>query len=276
MKLQPFILLLLFTTACITDEIPFKGAEERIVVEGWLTDQDTFQYVKLSKTQAFESTDGPEYVSNATVNVWSSQGERNSYQYTSEGWYRSQNEFAGRRGIMYWLAIDLEDGSRIESGNEVFRDRPTIDSLAYDSYTRDSESNPQVEETIYYPIVYSTDKPRVRNYYRWKLYRNDTLFSAPEYMILLDDRFFDGNDYQNEFSSFEYGLGDKVTLELHEISSAAFDYLSLLKSQTTTLGTVSSVSPASVRGNLGYIDKGDQVLGFWGVASVTTDTLTIR
>ncbi|WP_421889182.1 DUF4249 domain-containing protein [Marinoscillum sp.] len=269
------ISLAIILLACSTDDPPIASTSF-LVVEGWLTDQDTPQYVRLTRSQEFLSTEANNFVSDAEIQVRSSRSEQFTFSHQSNGLYLSDVPFAGRPNTSYWVRISLSNGSTVESDLEMLPTTTTIDSLAFDFYLRPSEDDPQIDERVYYPIAFSKDDGSLRNYYRWKLYKNDTLFADPEHLILLSDRFFDGNAYQNDFTNFEYKLGDKITVEKLEISQNAYEYLSLLKSQTTTLGTVSSVSPAPVKGNLHYLSSTTQVLGYYGVASVRQDSLTIN
>jgi len=269
------ISLAIILLACGTDDLP-TASSSFLVVEGWLTDQDTQQYVRLSRSQEFLSSEANRFVSDAEIQVRSSRNEQFTFSHQSNGLYLSDIPFAGQPNNSYWIRISMPNGSIVESNMEMIQPASEIDSLAFDFYLRPSEEDPQIDEKVYYPIAFAKDEGSARNYYRWKLYKNDTLFSDPEYLVLLSDRFFDGNAYQNDFTNFEYQLGDKITVEKLEISQKAYEYLSLLKSQTTTLGTVSSVSPAPVKGNLHYLSSTTQVLGYYGVASVRQDSLRIN
>lgn len=273
-KIVACILPFLIIWSCQTEDV-FSSYNSSVVVEGWLIDIDTFQYVQLSESQSFDDQSTAEYLSTATVKVISNTGESYVFKHDSDGVYISESEFAGVNGRRYYLQITLTDGSVIESNREVMKDAPEIDSIAYDSYERSTDNNPDIEETVYYPIAYSSDTPGESNYYRYRLYRNDTLFSDTEYMVLLSDQFFDGNEFGNDFTDFEYFPGDSAIVELMEISETAYDYLTELKSQTTTLGTVSSVTPSNLPSNLQYKSAEKEVLGFWGVASVKRSGIKI-
>ena len=67
-----------------------------------------------------------------------------------------------------------------------------------------------------------------------------------------------------------------MTVQLASISQRAHGYLSLLKSQITTLGTSSGTTPAIVTGNLFFTeDNSEIVLGFFGAASSSYATETV-
>ncbi|MEQ8472259.1 MAG: DUF4249 family protein [Marinoscillum sp.] len=264
-------------SGCLSDEIPFNNATPIIVVEGWLTDQPGNQYVRISQTQSFNSSEASPTIDNATVYTKSIGGDSMIYAFVGNGRYESSEVFSGRRNFSYQLFIELSDGRVISSSIERMRTAPVIDSLFYDSYERESEENPNIIETVYFPKAQIQDTEGIENYYRWRVFRNDTLFSEPEHIVLINDRFFDGNSptLENEFTIFEYFQDDSIGLELQEISQRAYEYLRLLKSQTTTIGTVSSVTPASIDGNLTFQNSDDEVLGFWGVVSVNSAGIKI-
>jgi hypothetical protein len=268
-KKSIYILLLIWLNfGCNVDDVSLDRSEPIPVVEGWLTDIDTFQRLRLTYTQSFGSADAATVLDNASVQVLVGNNPQ-YFSYDQNGWYISNNEFAGKPGMQHQLRITTPDGVIISTG-EIMSSAPTIDSLMYDFYEQPSEEDSDIIEVIYYPIATIIDEGNERNYYRWRVYRNDSLFSAPESLVLVSDRFFNGNEttFENEFTSFDFAYGDSITLELMEISVDAYNYLRLLKNQTTTLGTISSVTPAGVIGNLQYLNSNKEVLGFWGVASI--------
>ena len=268
-------ILMAFITGC-SDEIALPVTQEILVVEGWLTDVDTFQMVRLSRTVSFESENSSTSVSNASVHIRSNQ---DNYELThiSDGIYQSNVEFAGVSGRSYWVEISL-DGQMVVSNKEIMRTVPPLDSLYFDFFERQSEENPQLEELVYYPIGYFSDNGDEQNFYRWKFKRNNEPFAEPEDIFILEDRFLNGLDsIKNEFTGFEYDLNDTISIELQEISFDAYDYLRLLRLQTTSLGTRSGTTPSVVRGNLtDSSDPSRLILGYFGVISTTSDTQIIN
>ena len=269
------ILMVLILLGC-SDEIALPETQEILVVEGWLTDQDTFQKVRLSRTVSFESENSSTGVIDASVLIRSNQ---NSYElaHIKDGIYQSNIEFAGVAGRSYWLEISM-DGKIFESNKETMRSVPALDSIYFDFFERQSEENPQLEELVYYPIGYFSDNAEEQNFYRWKFKRNDELFAEPEDIFILEDRFLNGLDsIKNEFTGFEYDLNDTISIELQEISFDAYNYLRLLRLQTTSLGTRNGTTPSVVRGNmLDSSNPASLVLGYFGVISTTSDTLVIN
>ncbi len=268
-------ILLLILTAC-GDEIVLPETSELLVVEGWLTDRDSIQQVRLSKTVSFESEITSTGVTGAEVTIKSLQNDF-PFIHSGNGIYQSVSPFSGVSGRLYWIEIEL-DGELITSERERMRSVPALDSIYYDFFERPSEENPQIEEIIYYPIGYFSDQLEEQNFYRWRFKKNDILFNQPEDIFIQEDRFFNGLDsIKNEFTGFEYKLNDTIYMEVQEISFEAYNYLRLLRLQTTSLGTRNGTTPSVVRGNLtNTSNPGNLILGYFGVVSMTSDTTIIN
>lgn len=271
------ILIFILLSSCAADEVPSLNNSSSIVVEGWLTDRVEFQKVKISRSLPFSGESLASYVRDANVMV--RVGSANySFSYNLGGVYISDEPFAGKSGFTHAITITLADSQIIQSTPEIMHQSPDIDSIYYDSYERESPINPNVIDVIYFPIATFADNINQSNHYRCKLYKNDTLFNDAEYMVLVSDRFFNGNEttLENEFTNFEFALDDSVGIEIIEISANAYNYLTLLKSQITNIGTVSSVTPSPIQGNLRYSLSNEEVLGFWGVNSIKSSGIRIK
>jgi len=270
-----YIGVLVVVMSSCSDEIALPVTQEILVVEGWLTDQDTIQQVRLSRTVSFESENSSASVSNAIVHIRSNQ---ESYQlfHENNGVYLSDDDFAGISGRSYWIEIAL-DGHTITSNKETMRSVPKLDSVYFDFFERQSEENSQFEELVYYPIGYFSDDGETQNFYRWKFSRNDIPFTDPEDIFIQEDRFINGLDsIKNEFTAFEYDLNDTISIELQEISFDAYEYLRLLRLQTTSLGTRNGTTPSVVKGNLfDTSNPSGLILGYFGVISTTSKTQII-
>lgn len=265
------LLLFLFFSCVDADEIPFEPVEPILVVEGWFTDQAEAQKIKLSFTTAFDAPENSVRIDDATVTV---RGANETFDYTNRG--RGLYEYNGPGGVAgryYFLEVVLSSGEVVRSAPERMPQVPTIDSLGFDSFVREDEEDPQEEITVYFPVAFSDDPPGEHNFYRWKVYRNDTLFNQPEEIFLFSDRFVDGNNgIRQDFTSYEFQLGDHARLEIIEISPEAFRFLTELKSQTTTIGTNAAVSPAPIKGNLYYVnDSEKRILGYFGTVSIKSE-----
>ena len=275
MKRTLTIFLLFILIAC-GENIDLPSSPDLIVVEGWIYDQDTIQKIRLSKTAAFGEENEADLIENATIAVKST-FESYSFSHSENGIYYSNEPFAAKPGRFYHVEINV-DGKIIRSMPEQMKQVPPIDTLTYDSFTEPSETNPQVEIIVYYPVAFISDDQEENNYYRWRFWKNQTLFNTPEDIFIQSDRFFNGLDsIENEFIDFDFRLNDTIQVELQEISFNAYSYLRLLKLQTTSLGTRQGTSPAAINGNLFVEDDPSEiVLGFFGTISTTTTSTVIN
>ena len=131
---------------------------------------------------------------------------------------------------------------------------------------------------IYYPVGVWADPVDVDNNYRYKGFRNGLPMNDPEEMILLDDKFVNGADsLPHHMPELRFSRGDQIKLELHSLSKESYDFLRLLKSQTTSLGSSTGTSPAILRGNLANIeDEEEVILGYFGASAVSADSILIE
>lgn len=275
MKRLPTILILtLVLLGCADNEIELPEGKNLLVVEGWITDKGSNQLIKLSRTVSFEDSLSEEPVTNALVEVEDNLGNRQTFSHDSAGIFTT-DALTGILNRRYRINITLNDGSVAHSNFERLTPVSPIDTITYDSFIdQDEETGEDIR--VYYPIVQSTDPVEQVNYYRYVAFRNGTKLNEPEDLFLLSDQFINGQTLPNEIPDFRYSQGDTIIIELHSLSQNAFSFLELLKSQTTSLGSSSGTSPASLVGNLSYQDKNDLILGFFGASAVSRDTTVVQ
>ncbi|MFY0605382.1 MAG: DUF4249 family protein [Cyclobacteriaceae bacterium] len=277
-KFGSIVFTVLLIAGCESLDLPEGGSSQLVVVEGWLTDQLETHHVSLSLSSSFTSKEDKPVIDNANVFVLRLTPTSNAYPYDhiGGGVYESKEPFAAEINATYQLIVELEDGTLIRSNIQSINDLSQIDSLYTGTIERENEEDPDILDTYYYPIVTTSDSPIQDNYYRWTISRNDTLLIGTKNLEILSDQFFDGNTINHELTGFEFDLDDFMMIEQQQLSSEVFNFLQLVKEQTTLLGTVNSTSPASIEGNLSFSNKDETILGYWGVISIDRDTLTVR
>lgn len=271
------LLTVFFVSGCeevIVVELP--SAQNQLVVESWLYDVDTIQYVQLTRSNAFDASDVVESIETATVLLQSRNGEVFNYLHSGNGLYLSTRSFAGEQGVEYRIRIQLEEGLEVRSEWDAMPTAVPINGLFTDSFRENDPDDPSTQITLYYPKVIARDPEDESNFYRWRFFRNDTLYVAPESITIQEDLFFDGNLIPNTFDEFSYQSDDTIIVQMQSISSLSYQYLSLLKSQITTLGTTTGTTPSTVTGNLSYLpDTTLVVLGYFGTAAISADTVVV-
>ena len=253
--------------------IQLPEEQNLLVVEGWVTDIEQHQYVRLTRSNSFSGAINP-LIEDATVMVQTNSGATFTYSYTENGTYLSDQMYAGGKEVEYRVRIILNDGSTIRSDWSTMRSRTRIVLLSVGSFEENDPDNPGLTKTVYFPRITARDSIDFENYYRWVLYKNDERLTEPESITLQNDRFFDGNFIPNLFDQFEYDEGDEMKVELHSINKDSYEFLNLLKSQITTLSAAASSTPAAISGNLfNATDPSQMVLGYFGTAAISIDSV---
>lgn len=271
------IWLLLAFSSCTDDNLLLPQGKELVVVEGWITDQSTVHWVKLSRTTSFYSANPEIMITDATVAIEEQSTESQyplGYDATSKRYL--SDEFAGIQGRNYRLRIQLANGSELLSEWELLQPVPAIDLIEFENF---EDTDPETGEDIivYYPVVVSNDPVENANHYRYKGYRNGILMNTPEELVLLSDQFNNGQELEHNIPAFRLALTDEIRIELHSLTHNAYQFLDLIKTQTTSLGSSSGTAPAKLVGNLRYLDNvnNEIVLGFFGASSVQSATAIV-
>lgn len=267
--MKRFIYILLFAfLAC--EEVVFidlPAPQNQIVVEGWVTDSLGRQPIRITRSNAFSSDIAFTPIEDAQVIVQSRDGDVFSYSYSQEGYYEAETEYQGISGKQYRVRIVL-DTMEIRSEWDKMPDLVPIQELEIASFEENDPDDSDQQIIIYYPKITTQDPEGQQNFYRWIFYKNGVVFNEPEPITIQNDRLFDGNLIPNNFQNFDYESSDEMTVQLVSVSQRAHGFLSLLRSQITTLGTSSGTTPAVVTGNVFIVgNQSEQVLGFFGAVA---------
>lgn len=275
MKRFMYILLFAFLACEEVVFIDLPAPQNQIVVEGWVTDSLGRQPIRITRSNAFSSDIPFTPIEDAQVIVQSRDGDVFLYSYSQQGYYEADTEYQGISGKQYRVRIVL-DTMEIRSEWDKMPELVPIEELEVASFEENDPDNSDQQITIYYPKITTQDPEDEQNFYRWIFYKNGLIFNEPEPISVQDDRLFDGNLIPNNFQNFDYESGDEMTVQLVSISQRAHGFLSLLRSQITTLGTSSGTTPAVVTGNLFFVgDQSEQVLGFFGAVAGSYATETV-
>ncbi len=269
------ILTLLVATACADETLQLPPGKSLVVVEGWLTDQAEAQWVKLSRTTAFTSPSAEIIIDDALIELIED-GNPTRIPLTFDpvtGRYYSA-EFAGVLNERYSLEITLSNGDIIRSKWETLQPVPQIDAIEFDSFD-DTDPDTGDDITVYYPVVISDDPAEEINKYRYKGFRNGQLLNEPEELILLSDEFNNGQTLPHHIPDFRLAIGDEIRVEIQSLSTPAYRFLDLLKSQTVSGGSSSGTAPAKLIGNLTNVTSHDIVLGYFGAVAVHSFSTTV-
>jgi hypothetical protein len=269
------LILIIIVTGCTDKELELPPGNSLVVVEGWLTDLQDTQWVKLSQTTPISSEDAELIIEDALVEIIEDGNPtRIPLAFNPETNRYHSEVFAGVHNKRYSLEVTLSNGDIIRSKWETLQAVPPIDAIEFDFF---EDTDPATGEDIlvYYPIVISQDPAEEINNYRYKGFRNGQVFKEPEALILLSDEFNNGQTLPHHIPDFRLELGDEIKVEIQSISPLAYRFLDLLKSQTLSVGSSSGTAPAKLIGNLTNVTSHEIVLGYFGAVSVHSFTTTV-
>jgi len=279
LKKIKFIALILLSLSCeevVIVELP--PAQNLITVESWLSSIEEIQEVRLSRSNDFSSSDQVTDINNAEIFIQSRAGESFEFSSSGNGLYQSNIAFAGEINQEYRLRVFLIEGEELRSSWERMQPLVKIQETSVDSFEENDPDNPGEQFTVFFPEITARDSLGFPNYYRWFFYKDRVKYTEPESITIQNDRLFDGNLIPNDFEEFSYALDEEIVVELQSITQNAHDYLALLDSQITSLGTSTGTTPATVTGNLTYQSEEieELVLGYFGTVTISRDTVIVE
>ena len=239
-----FFTTFLFLSSCIeTIEPDLKSFEEKIVIEGLITNLPTPQYVKVTKAVPFYSDLKSLAVVDAIVVLSDDRGNRDTLDYTGDGRYET-SKITGVPGTQYYLLVTAE-GKTYESSSVMNRLNP-IDS-AYSTYYEKADF--LHEEDSYY-VSFSAKEPQdTRDFYLWKFYKNSELLNQKNDIMIASDELVQENISGME-APFPYKLGDTAKVEMYSLTEDAFKFYSGLNTNLNNEGGFFSSPPSNPPSNI--------------------------
>ncbi len=245
-----------------------KG-EVQLVVDGWFNDLDTIQHLKLSSTAPyFEEAPTPR-ISGATVTLRTFIDEVESASVVLQeeldqpGFYR----FPGLAeiGKGYQIEVAAPGFDPVRSDIQEVRETPPILNIFWE----EEPPRPSDSLAIYSILISTFEFPGEGDFYRWFIYVDGDYQDSPSDILVTSDQLVDGAVLpEYEVSNKLYAYGNHIRIMQSRINQSAYEFLSLLRLQTAFSGTPFDTAPAPLKGNMKFIDKEGQALGFFGASSV--------
>ncbi|HRX27926.1 MAG TPA: DUF4249 domain-containing protein [Saprospiraceae bacterium] len=293
MRIYTYFIILLVSFGFISCEdvvdIDTQFEKPQMVVDAWVNDSPTSQIIKLTWSQNYFDSQIPEGIDGATVKVIRNSQDTLSFSSMGKGiyqWNPSGNNSIGEIGDAFELSIRYENA--YISSSTTLKRTAIIDSLVVEE---------KMDELGYddgsYASCYAVDIAGKGDAYWIKTFTNDTLNNKPRELVISYDGTFDpGSSYDglpfirplrdavNRLSDdagyIPYLPGDKVRVEIHSLSDEAYAYLSIIQEQLTNGdNTIFALPFANATGNVFNTTTHERVLGFFNVASITKEEITI-
>ncbi len=255
-------------------DVDLDEGPRRLVVEARLErileNPSGAQTVRLSTTGSYFSNVLPPAARGATVSVSDNAGRTFAFtESTTPGLYVTSS-LTVERGRTYTLRITWE-GQRFEGRESAVTVAP-IDSLYFDDPVPGRFSG----EGGVRATIDTRDPAGEKNFYLWDQFVDgvrqlgpDSVFKA---RIIAPDDAVDGKPvlkYQ-PFEGVPIKVGSRVIVRQIGISEALYRYYFALTDQVSGDGSIFSVPPASLRGNIGNLTNPSQpALGYFSVSEVS-------
>lgn len=280
MKRLIFPSILIFALAMVACEkvidLDLPEGEPMLVVDGWYTDEDTTQFVKLSTTAPyFEDQETPRVTgAEVTLNTFENGALVGSEALVEDpenpGIYLIPNPAETGKG--YQLEVNAPGFDPVRSDVQEILETPPI----FDIYWEEADPSFDDSLAIYKVFISTFEVPGEGDAYRWFAWVDGEYQNKPENLYIANDLLVDGAVLpQFEPTDHQYRLGEVVRITQCRINQSAYDYLALLRQQTAFVGSPFDTPPAPLVGNMKFTNKEGQALGFFGASSTSTAEITV-
>lgn len=258
-----FCILLIGASCEKVIDVKLDEGDVLLAVDGWITNQPPPYDIDLTTTAPYFANKPAPRATGATLKLEDSEGNTETLTEISAGKYRI-NSITGKVGNDYLLTIQYQ-GETYKAYTEL-KAVPPIDSLLYEKIPERLGRKAGL-----YGKYYGPELPTLGDFYRLKVFRNDTLFNKPNNLILLFDDFVNGNYlFDIEVNPFEpYKVGDKMRVELWSITEDSYNFYNEMVQQINN-GGLFATPPANIRTNIKNVNpNGKKAVGYFGGAGIS-------
>jgi hypothetical protein len=256
----------LFLEACVKVlDVDIDERDEKLVVEGLVTNQNEPYTVRLSKTLVVHKGSDFPKVSNAVVVISDDAGNRDTLVLAEEGLYTTSGPRQGVVGRTYHLSVEVD--GKMYTAQDRLESLSPIDSF-YTVYIPGG-SRPGFSEDGHYAFFNTTDPPQEKNYYMYHLYKNKESVLSINRIAVFDDRFLAPVIIGSRLPG-RYESGDTLLLQFYSLSEKAYLYYDGIAQQLQNDGGFFSTPPANAPTNMT-----GGALGFFQASSLEVDSLLV-
>ena len=236
-----------FTSCEEVIDINLNEADPRLVIEAQLSDLETTQRIRVSKTVAFTESVNSRPVEGASVTVTDNRGRVFNFRYEENGYYVN-SDFKPVASRNYDLLVDVE--GELYKASCLMPPYVDVDSVGIleESVFRD---------TYYFATFKFNDPANVANYYKYDLSINSSAF---RFANAFNDKFNDGLSVTHQVADLDIDMvaGDSIVVRRYCVDRRVYEYWN--EFQSTNPGTAAPGNPTSNISN--------NALGYFSVASV--------
>jgi hypothetical protein len=240
-------IILLFSGCEKVIDVDLNEVNPAVVIEANLTNSTNFAEVLLTKTGSYFGNSPIEQISDASVIIKDEFGSNFILDEVEKGLYRS-DKILFQPEVTYQLSVEVES-EKYESSSRL-NPAVLIDSLTYIYDEGFAFLDPG-----YIVKVHFIDPPEKTNYYRIKVFENDTLRNSTEDLIVFDDRLIDGQSLEVTLRGIIFEPDDIVSIQLVSLDEGAYEYYHTFQELiNVNPGSAAPANPTSniSNGALGY------------------------
>jgi len=263
-------------------EVDLEDGGTQLVVDGWISDVDAPQTIKLTLSQQYFENATPPPVTDAEVTLTRQDGEVFEFLHSSEGNYIWTPTDGGLGITDDVFTLNIEYNNVTFSSTTSILRTPVIDSIGIE-YREDEiftgEGN--------YAQFYARDFVGLGDTYWIKTYRNGAYLNKAQELNIAYDAGFDAgtgidalifippirelvNPLNEDLLPSPYDVGDEIRVEIHSISNEAFNFLEIARDQINNGDNgIFALPLANTRTNV-IASDGSLVLGFFNIAGVSS------
>ena len=291
--LLTYITLAFLTVTTLTScedvvDLDVKAGAPQLVVDGWVTNQQTSQSIRLTESAGYFDNSPAKPVLGATVTVSDDKGRVFSFvDFKKDGNYVWKpvaiSDTIGRVGRTYTLRIRIgtEEYTAVSKLNRV----PKIDSVTYFFDKLPIAPADDAPQEGYTAEFFARDPMGAGDCYWIKSYKNGKYFNkTTEVTIAYDAAFSPGANsdglrfilpIRRAISPEFYKEKDTVKVELCSIPLEGYYFLNQVRTESNNQGLFAT-APSNIYSNIQNTSPtGRKALGFFGAAAVSTFTEVI-
>jgi len=243
--------------------IDLNDAAPRIVIEGLITNNEGPYTVVISRSGSYFNQPLLPPVSGAEVIINDNSGINDTLREIATGIYIT-GSLEGTPGRTYTLRVS--DENMEYTGSTTMHTLVNIKSLnliisPYQHFSFGGDSKDKIQYDIHCHFI----DPPEKNFYRMKVFRNDTLRS--DNYRLYDDQYTNGQD--TELRVVHISSGGTYRIELSSLDKKTYEYYRTLEDLLDSNPFFGS-TPANPNNNL---DNG--ALGYFGSSAVSSKTIIV-
>lgn len=281
------------TQSACQDEIDpntlgLPNTEPRLVVDAWINDTSSTQYIRLSYTQGYFNNNPSQGISDAKVSVTASaQGLDSTFEFSyipnSDGIFKNDG-LRSFPGLLFTLKVEFQGETYTAQtitnrGFEWVREEggPQDPSKRYDTLFFEYRRERLGVDSGYY-LQLNTREPAGRgDFWRFVTYRNNVRNNRPRDIRVIDDLGpLDGNTIPRNLVETltprnpdkPYMAGDSVRLEIWSLDPASYFFWVEAREQAVNGGPFAD-PPANIRTNVQNTNpNGPKAAGWFGATSI--------